>query len=75
MTIGDVGARFNLMNGDDETLLRFLCETMQPVVRPDSTEAERMCQLYNQYLQHDGFQIVEKTSLANTTTACAITVC
>lgn len=57
-------SRFNLMNGDDETLLRFLCETMHPVVRPDPTEAERMCQLYNQYLRNDGFQIVEKTRLS-----------
>jgi hypothetical protein len=44
------------MNGDDETLLTVLCETMHPVVRPDPTEAERMCQLYN--------QIVEKTRLS-----------
>ena len=57
-------SRFNLMNGDDETLLRFLCETMHPVVRPDVTEAERMCQLYNQYLRNDGFQLVEKTRLS-----------
>ena len=57
-------SRFNLMNGDDETLLTFLCETMHPVVRPDPTEAERMCQLYNQYLRNDGFQIVEKTRLS-----------
>jgi hypothetical protein len=56
--------RFDLMNGDDETLLRFLCETMHPVVRPDPTDAQRMCQLYNQYLQNDGFQIVEKTRLS-----------
>ena len=56
--------RFNLMNGDDETLLTFLCETMHPVVRPDPTEAERMCQLYNQYLRNDGSQIIEKTRLS-----------
>jgi AbiJ N-terminal domain 3 len=37
--------RFNLMNGDDETLLAFLCETIHPVVRADPTEAERICQL------------------------------
>jgi hypothetical protein len=48
-------ARFNLMNGDDETFLAFLCETIHPVVRPDPTEAERICQLYNQYLCNDGF--------------------
>jgi hypothetical protein len=57
-------SRFNLMNGDDETFLRFLCETIHPVVRPDPTETERLCQLYNQYLRNDGFQIVEKTRLS-----------
>ena len=56
--------RFNLMNGDDETFLRFLCETIHPVVRPEPTEAEQLCQLYNQYLKNDGFQIVEKTRLS-----------
>jgi len=56
--------RFNLMNGDDETFLAFLCETIHPVVRPDPAEAERLSQLYNQYLRNDGFQIVEKTRLS-----------
>lgn len=56
--------RFNLLNGDDEILLRFLCETIHPVVRPDVTEAERYCQLYNQFLQNDGFQLVERTRLS-----------
>ena len=57
-------SRFNLMNGDDETFLRFLCETIHPVVRPDVTEAERLCQLYNEYLKNDGFQLVEKTRIS-----------
>lgn len=57
-------SRFDLKNGDDEIFLRFLCETIHPVVRPDTTEAERICQLYNQYLKNDGFQIVEKTRLS-----------
>lgn len=57
-------SRFNLMNGDDETFLRFLCETIHPVVRPDITEAERLCQLYNEYLKNDGFQLVEKTRVS-----------
>jgi hypothetical protein len=55
--------RFNLMNGDDKTF-SFLCETIHPVVRPDPAEAEKICQLYNQYLRNDGFQIVEKTRLS-----------
>lgn len=57
-------SRFNLLNGDDEVFLRFLCETIHPVVRPDVTEAERYCQLYNQFLKNDGFQLVEKTRIS-----------
>lgn len=56
--------RFNLMNGDDDAFLSFLCETIHPVVRPDPIEAERICQLYNQYLTNDGFQIVEKSRMS-----------
>jgi hypothetical protein len=56
--------RFNLINGDDENFLAFLCETIHPIVRPDPAEAERICRLYNEYLRNDGFQIVEKTKLS-----------
>jgi hypothetical protein len=56
--------RFNLMHADDEVFLRFLCETIHPVVRADVTEAEKLCQLYNQYLRNDGFELVEKTRLS-----------
>lgn len=56
--------RFGLMNGDDEVFLRFLCETLHPVVRPDSTEIERVCQMFNQFLRVDGFELVEKTRMS-----------
>lgn len=56
--------RFSLMNGDDDSFLAFLCETIHPLVRPDPTEAERICQIYNKYLRNDGFQIIEKTRLS-----------
>lgn len=56
--------RFNLMNCDDELFLCFLCETIHPVVRPDITEAEILCHLYNTYLQNDGYQLVEKTRMS-----------
>lgn len=54
-------SRFELMNGDDEVLLRFLAETVLPIVRPDVTESQRLIQLYNEYLRNDGFELVEKT--------------
>lgn len=56
--------RFNLLHGDDEVFLRFLAEILHPVVRSDSTEAERICQLFNQFLRNDGFQLIERTRLS-----------
>lgn len=56
--------RFNLMNGDDEIFLQFLCESIHPVVRRDVAESEKICQLYNDFLKNDGFQLVEKTRLS-----------
>lgn len=56
--------RFNLLNADDEVFLRFLCETIHPIVRPETTEATRLCQLYNEFLKRDGYQIVEKTTIS-----------
>jgi len=57
-------ARLNLMGCDDELFLRFLCETIHPVVRPDATEAQRLCQMYNLYLKNDGFQLIENTRMS-----------
>ena len=56
--------RFNLLYGDDEVFLRFLAEILHPVVRSDSTDAERICQMFNQFLRNDGFQLVERTRLS-----------
>ena len=57
--------RFNLLNTDDEVFLRFLCETIHPVVRPDPTDVEKLLQQYNQHLRNDGFELVEKTRLSS----------
>jgi hypothetical protein len=57
-------SRFNLMKGDDETFLRFLCESIHPVVRSDTTESERLCQLFNKYLENDGYQLAEKARIS-----------
>lgn len=57
-------SRFDLMNGDDEVLLKFLAETVHPVVRPDVTESQKLVQLYNRYLRNDGFEIAEKSRIS-----------
>jgi hypothetical protein len=56
--------RFNLFQADDEVFLRFLCETIHPVVRPEVTESQRLSQLYNQFLRNGGFELVEKTRIS-----------
>nr|VFJ60825.1 MAG: Abortive infection C-terminus [Candidatus Kentron sp. FM]VFJ61926.1 MAG: Abortive infection C-terminus [Candidatus Kentron sp. FM]VFK12834.1 MAG: Abortive infection C-terminus [Candidatus Kentron sp. FM] len=57
--------RLNLLNCDDELFLRFLCETIHPVVRPDIAEAEQLCHLYNRFLEKDGFQLIEKMRISD----------
>lgn len=57
--------RLNLLHGDDEVFLRFLCEMVHPVVRPDAEEVERLRQMFNEVLRADGFEIVEKTRISN----------
>lgn len=51
--------RFNLLHAPDEALLRFLCETVHPVVRPDSTKAEALAEAYNVELRRDGWEIAK----------------
>jgi hypothetical protein len=57
-------SRFNLKRADDETFLRFLCETVHPVVRQDPIEAERLVQMFNQFLRADGFELTEKMRMS-----------
>ncbi|RXT54152.1 hypothetical protein [Bradyrhizobium betae] len=50
--------RFNLMYGPDAEFLRFLCETVHPVVRPEEDEASTLVRVYNEALAPDGYQVV-----------------
>ena len=56
--------RFGLLDGDDSVFLRFLCEMVHPVVYSDAKVVERLLQIYNAHLKHDGFQIVEKARIS-----------
>jgi hypothetical protein len=51
-------SRFDLMHGDDEVFLRFLCETLHPIVRPDVGEANRLVGLFNEKLAGDGWALI-----------------
>ena len=37
---------------------------MHPVVRPDAVEREQLVQLFNNYLQNDGFSLVERARIS-----------
>lgn len=51
--------RFNLLHAPDEDFLRFLAETIHPVVRADLSEASALAKAYNQELAADGWELAE----------------
>lgn len=51
--------RFHLMHVSDDKFLRFLAETLHPLVRPSAENARELAAAYNEHLQHDGWQLVE----------------
>lgn len=57
-------SRFDLLRGSDEAFLRFLCEMVHPVVRPDPQDVERLAQTFNEHLALDGWEIVARTQLS-----------
>jgi hypothetical protein len=52
-------SRFNLMHASDETLVRFLAETVHPIVRPDTDEARKIVGAFNHELAADGWMLAE----------------
>ena len=56
--------RLNLMS-DDDTFLRFITETIHPVVRNDAKEVSELLNVFNGHLAADGWKLVEKTRISN----------
>ncbi len=52
--------RFNLLHCSDSEFLRFLCEMINPAVRSDRNEAEKLLKFFNDKLGSGGYQIVAK---------------
>ena len=53
-------ARFNLLGGSAESFLRFLCEIVHPLVRPDRDETMRIVSHFNDQLRSAGWELVEQ---------------
>lgn len=56
--------RFNLLRALYDEFLRFLCETVHPVVRPDPEEAREIAAAYNKELVADGWSLVETKEIS-----------
>lgn len=52
--------RFDLLWVPDEQFVRFLCETLHPVVRPSAEEAIKLADEFNKHLRNDGWELFRK---------------
>ena len=57
-------SRFNLLHCDDSIFLNFLCEMIHPLVRVDSSEVNKLLQIFNDNLNNDNFEIIEKSKIS-----------
>lgn len=56
--------RFNLTDGPADQFLRFLCEVVHPVVRPDREQAVKLVSHFNEQLRQVGWEIFETERIA-----------
>jgi AbiJ N-terminal domain 3/Abortive infection C-terminus len=57
-------SRFHLIDGPTEQFLRFLCEVVHPVVRPERDEALKLVVHYNDQLRPAGWELYEVERIA-----------
>lgn len=57
-------SRFDILEGNDETFLRFLCEMIHPVVRSDDEEVTHLRDIFNDCLRRDGYELVERARMS-----------
>jgi hypothetical protein len=58
-------ARFDLLRCPDNEILRFLCEMLHPLVRPDLDQVEQLVSIFNEHLKTDGWEIVPQMHISN----------
>ncbi|ADZ69143.1 hypothetical protein SL003B_0713 [Polymorphum gilvum SL003B-26A1] len=57
-------SRFRLMSAPPDEFLRFLCEVLHPVVRPDRNETLKLLQHFNDQLRPHGWHLIEEEKIA-----------
>lgn len=57
-------SRFQLMDGTADEFLRFLCEVVHPVVRPERDEALNLVLQFNDQLRQAGWELYEEERIA-----------
>ena len=56
--------RFKLLDGSSDAFLQFLCQTVNPVVRPDRNEALKLVSHFNDQLRREDWLLVEEEKIA-----------
>ncbi|TGP40607.1 hypothetical protein EN871_27730 [bacterium M00.F.Ca.ET.228.01.1.1] len=56
--------RFNLVDGPAERFLRFLCEMVHPLVRPEREDVIEIVSLFNEQLRQAGWELYEEERIA-----------
>jgi hypothetical protein len=57
-------SRFDLLGCPDEAFLCFLCETIHPVVRPETEEVNNLLTKFNKHLAADGWEIAARSRMS-----------
>ncbi|MCE4059104.1 abortive infection family protein [Pandoraea sputorum] len=56
--------RFDLLDGTADNFLRFLCEMVHPIVRPDRDQVVKLVAQFNEQLHQAGWEIYEDERIA-----------
>lgn len=51
--------RFNLLGCDDSIFMSFLCEMINPIVRSNLSDVNKLLQIFNDSLKNDNYEIIE----------------
>lgn len=58
-------ARFNLLHCDDDTFIKFVSESIHPVVCSDNREISMLLDIFNKHLAIDGFEVYVSETISS----------